>query len=99
MLIDTTNVEVISVSKKGQATVPEELRERFGIEAPERVLVREVDETVVVEPLPSVEKMRGVHAGDYEAGAVLSHLQEMRREDGQIEADEVELQRVRDDPV
>lgn len=99
MLIDTTNVEVISVSKNGQVTVPEELRERFGIEAPERVLVREVDETVVVEPLPSVEEMRGIHAGDYEAGAVLSHLQEMRREDEQVEADEVELQRVRDDPV
>jgi AbrB family looped-hinge helix DNA binding protein len=98
-LIDTTNVEVISVSKNGQVTVPEELRERFGIEAPERVLVREVDETVVVEPLPSVEEMRGIHAGDYEAGAVLFHLQEMRRKDEQVEADEVELQRVRDGPV
>jgi AbrB family looped-hinge helix DNA binding protein len=80
--------EVINVSKKGQATIPKELRERFGIEAPGKVLVREVDGKVVVEPLPSVEEMRGVHAGDYEDGAVLSHLQEMRREDERVEAEE-----------
>lgn len=89
--------EVISVSKKGQATIPKELRERFGIEAPGKVLVREVDGKVVVEPLPSVEEMRGVHAGDYEEGAVLSHLQEMRREDERLEAEESERSRPDED--
>lgn len=80
--------EIIRVSKKGQATIPKELRERFGIETPGRVLVREEDGKIVVEPLPSVEEMRGVHAGRYEEGEVLEHLEAMRAEDERLERDE-----------
>ena len=90
MSSNTAPGEVISVSKKGQATIPKELREQFGIEAPGKVLVREVDGRIVVEPLPSVTEMRGVHAGDYEEGVVVAHLQEMRREDERLEAEESE---------
>jgi hypothetical protein len=39
----------------------------------------------VVEPLPSVEEMQGVHAGRYETGEVLEHLREMKDEDKQLE--------------
>jgi hypothetical protein len=38
------------------------------------VLIREADRRIVVEPLPSVEQMQGVHAGRYETGEVLEHL-------------------------
>ncbi len=46
---------MIRVSKKGQATIPKDLRERFGIETPGKVLIREEGGKIVVEPLPSVE--------------------------------------------
>ena len=39
----------------------------------------------MVEPLPSVEEMQGVHAGRYEKGEVLQHLREMKAEDKQLE--------------
>jgi len=85
MASNTDEGTVIRVSKKGQATIPKELRERFGIETPGKVLIYEEDGKIVVEPLPSVEEMQGVHAGRYEEGEVLEHLREMRAEDEERE--------------
>lgn len=85
MSSNTDEGEVIRVSKKGQATIPKELRERFGIETPGKVLIHEEDGKIVVEPLPSVEELQGVHAGRYERGEVLEHLREMSEEDKQLE--------------
>jgi AbrB family looped-hinge helix DNA binding protein len=82
---NTDGGEVIRVSKKGQATIPKKLRERFGIDTPGKVLIHEEDGKIVVEPLPSVEEMQGAHAGRYETGEVLKHLREMRDEDKQLE--------------
>jgi AbrB family looped-hinge helix DNA binding protein len=85
MSSNTEEGTVIRVSKKGQATIPKELRERFGIETPGKVLIYEEDGKIVVEPLPSVEEMQGVHAGRYEEGEVLEHLREMHAEDEERE--------------
>lgn len=81
MSSNTDTGEIIRVSKKGQATIPKELRERFGIETPGKVHIHEEGGKIVVEPLPSVEAMQGVHAGRYEKGTVLEHLREMKEED------------------
>lgn len=88
MSSSTDGGEIIRVSKKGQATIPKELRERFGIETPGKVLIHEEDGKIVVEPLPSVEEMQGIHAGRYKKGDVLEHLREMKEEDKQLERDE-----------
>lgn len=88
MSSSTDGGEIIRVSKKGQATIPKELRERFGIETPGKVLIHEEEGKIVVEPLPSVEEMQGVHVGHYETGDVLEHLREMKAEDKQLERDE-----------
>jgi AbrB family looped-hinge helix DNA binding protein len=81
---------VIRVSRKGQATIPKDLRERFDIETPGKVLIREEDGKIVVEPLPSVEEMQGVHAGRYEQGDVLRHLRDMNAEDKRLERERTE---------
>lgn len=90
MSSNTEDGAVIRVSKKGQATIPKELRERFGIDTPGKVLIHEAGDKIVVEPLPSVDDMQGVHAGRYETGAVLEHLQEMRERDERRERSEDE---------
>lgn len=46
-----TNTFVASVSSKGQVTIPVELRRILGISEPDRVLFREVDGLVVLEPV------------------------------------------------
>jgi antitoxin PrlF len=81
MSSNTDDGTVIRVSRKGQATIPKELRERFGIDTPGKVLIHEEDGKIVVEPLPSVEEMQGVHAGRYKKGEVLEYLRKMNDED------------------
>ena len=85
MSSSTDDGTVIRVSKKGQATIPKELRERFGIETPGKVLIHEEDGKIVVEPLPSIEEMQGIHAGRYAKGEVLDHLEAMKDEDKRLE--------------
>lgn len=85
MSSNTASGTIVRVSKKGQATIPKELRERFGIEAPGRVLFREEAGKIVVEPLPTVEEMQGIHAGRYERGEVIELVRAMRAADATIE--------------
>ncbi len=44
---------VVSVTKKGQATIPKDLREKFGVG--DKVLVIETEEGILFKPLPRPE--------------------------------------------
>jgi len=44
---------VVSVTKKGQATIPKDLREKFNVG--DKVLVVETDEGILFKPLPRPE--------------------------------------------
>jgi AbrB family looped-hinge helix DNA binding protein len=44
---------IVSVTRKGQATIPKDLREKFGVE--NKVLVVETDEGILFKPLPRPE--------------------------------------------
>jgi len=76
------------VSQKGQATIPKSLREKFGIETPGEVFIYEDGRRIIVEPVPTLEELHGIHAGDHEPGEVLAKVREMddeekRREDAE----------------
>lgn len=49
---------IVRVTSKGQATLPKELRDKLGIEAPGRVSVREEDGRIVIEPVRSLAELR-----------------------------------------
>ncbi|ERH11734.1 MAG: looped-hinge helix DNA binding domain, AbrB family [halophilic archaeon J07HB67] len=56
---------VVSVSARGQTTVPKEFRERLGVDAPGRIKLIETDDgEVMVRPITSVTDRRGVLAGE-----------------------------------
>lgn len=44
-------VEVVSVTKKGQATIPKKLRKKYGIK--DKVLIEENELGIILKPLPS----------------------------------------------
>ena len=90
MASSTSDPEIVQVSQKGQATIPKPLREKFGIETPGEVFIYEEGDRIIVEPIPSLEELHGIHAGDHEPGEVLAKVREMkdeekRREDEQLE--------------
>lgn len=56
---------VVSVTERGQATIPKELREKHGIDAPGKVRVRENDDgDIVIESVPTLSEMRGAGSTD-----------------------------------
>ena len=81
MVSSTREPEIVRVSQKGQATIPKALREKFGIETPGEVFVYEDDDRIVIEPVPSLDELHGIHAADREPGEVLERVRELREED------------------
>lgn len=71
-----TTPEIVRVSPKGQATIPKPLREELGIETPGEVFVYLDGDRVVIEPVPTLEELHGIHAGDHEPGEVLAAVRE-----------------------
>ena len=56
--------KVVSVSSRGQATIPKEFREELGIDTPGRVkFVRTETGDIVVRPIDSVTDLRGILEG------------------------------------
>ncbi|WP_254824044.1 MULTISPECIES: AbrB/MazE/SpoVT family DNA-binding domain-containing protein [Haloglomus] len=92
MSSNTSEPTVVNVSGKGQATIPKPLREKFGIEAPGEVFIYEDEGRIVVEPVPTLSDLHGIHAGDHDPGEVLAEARDLRaadREREEREADEL----------
>lgn len=90
MASSTSEPEVVRVSQKGQATIPKPLREKFGIETPGEVFIYEEGDRIIVEPVPSLEELHGIHAGDHEPGEVLAKVREMKDEEKRRENERFE---------
>lgn len=97
MASSTSEPDVIRVSQKGQATIPQHLREKFGIDAPGEVLVYEDEGRIIVEPLPPVKKLHGIHADEHEPGEILAKVREVKDEEKQREAEKIERLRPDED--
>jgi AbrB family looped-hinge helix DNA binding protein len=62
---DKISEKVVSVSARGQATIPKEFRDALGITTPGRVkFVRNEHGDVVVRPIQSVTELRGMLADE-----------------------------------
>lgn len=84
----TDGPAIVRVSQKGQATIPKPLREKFGIETPGEVFVYEEDGRIVVEPIPSIEELGGIHADDdRDDGEILERVRERKADEKRREAD------------
>lgn len=76
--------KVVSVSARGQATIPKEFREELGIDTPGRVkFVRTADGEIVVRPIRSVTELRGILKGetDQQGRSAVERLREERDRD------------------
>lgn len=70
---------VVSVTRKGQATIPKDLRDKFGVG--DRVLVVEVKEGILFKPLPRPEDDFGSLKRLFEGKTAGEILQEARAKD------------------
>lgn len=74
--------EIVSVTEKGQATIPKKLREKHGITAPGRVKFAEnEDGEVVVRPIGAMREFRGLERTGSEKRSATEILRESREQD------------------
>jgi len=81
---ETESEKVVSVSSRGQATIPKEFREELGIDTPGRVKFVRTDEgEIVVRPIHSVTDLRGILDGktDEQGRSATDRLREERTAD------------------
>jgi len=71
----------VSVTRKGQITIPIALRRKFGIEEGSKVEVVEEEGNIVVRKLQSIFDLAGSGAGKGDVGELKRMLDEMREED------------------
>jgi AbrB family looped-hinge helix DNA binding protein len=90
MTSNTTEPEVVRVSPKGQATIPKPLREKFGIETPGEVFVYEEGDRIVIEPVPTLGELHGIHAGERDPGEITAKARELKDADRRREAERAE---------
>lgn len=82
--IESEDIKVVNISKRGQATIPKEFRDELGIEAPGRVrFIRKKDGDIVVRPTRSLTELRGILAGktDEDGRTATEILHEERERD------------------
>jgi len=79
--INMANVvtRIVSVTRKGQATIPKDLREKFGVR--DRVLVVEMGEGILFKPLPRPEDDFGSLRELFEGKKAREILEEARMRD------------------
>ena len=71
----------VAVTKKGQITIPVEIRRKFGIEESSKVEVVEEEGKIVIKKRPSIFDLAGSGAGKGSVEELKSMLDQMREED------------------
>lgn len=81
---DNGEERIVSVTEKGQATIPKRLRKKHGISTPGRVkFVENEDGEIVVRPVGSMREFRGLERTGDEERPATAVLQESRDQDKQ----------------
>jgi AbrB family looped-hinge helix DNA binding protein len=71
----------VVVTRKGQITIPVEIRRKFGIEESSKVEVVEEGGVIVIRKLPSIFDLAGSGAGKGDVEELKRALDQMREED------------------
>jgi AbrB family looped-hinge helix DNA binding protein len=69
---DDEEGKIVSLSRKGQATIPKELRDKHGIEPGGTVRISENEAgEIVIEPVPTLRAFRGAATTDASGTSIL----------------------------
>jgi antitoxin PrlF len=71
----------VLVTRKGQVTVPIELRRKYGIEEGMKMIVEDCGSGIILKVVPRLEDLVGIDAGKIDLEKTLEKLDKMRSED------------------
>lgn len=73
-------MQKVKVTRKGQTTIPAEIREKFGIKEGDSLAVEATDKHIILTPVPTLEDMCGVFAGHADVAELKKEIDKMREE-------------------
>jgi AbrB family looped-hinge helix DNA binding protein len=71
----------VMVTRKGQVTVPVELRRKYGIVEGMKMVVEDSPSGIIFKVVPRIEDLAGVDAGKIKVDKALEIIDRMRSED------------------
>jgi antitoxin PrlF len=71
----------VLVTRKGQVTVPIELRRKYGIEEGMKMIVEDCGSGIILKVIPRLEDLVGIDAGKISVEEAFKILDKMRSED------------------
>ena len=72
--------KVVKVTRRGQTTIPIEIREQCGIKEGDKLLVQVTEKGILFKPVPKLLDMAGIDAGFATAEEVNKMIDELREE-------------------
>lgn len=87
---NTRSPSVVRVSETGEIQLPIEVWEAAGASTPGEVFVYEAGDRLVVEPIPSLEDLHGIHARDRDPGDVGERVREASEAERRRESERAE---------
>lgn len=75
-----TVMRTVKVTRKGQTTIPAEIREKLGIKEGDQLTVEAIGQTVVFKRIPKLLDMCGIFAGDADMEELKKEVDKMREE-------------------
>ncbi len=70
---------IVKVTRRGQTTIPANLRKRFGIKEGDQLFVQASENGILLKPIPRLEDMAGIDAGyatPYQVNKMIDKLRE-----------------------
>ena len=71
---------VVKVTRRGQTTIPAEIRQKLDIKEGDELLVEAADQGVFFKPIPRLEDMAGVDAKYGKVEEIKKHIDKLREE-------------------
>ena len=68
-----------TVTRKGQVTIPAELRKKYGIREGMKIEVLDAPTGLILRPIPRMEDLAGVDAGKYSYSEMVERLDKLRQ--------------------
>jgi antitoxin PrlF len=72
--------KTVKVTRKGQTTIPAEIREKLGIKEGDALTVETKDKQIIFTPVPTLEEMCGIFAGHADVAELKKENDKIREE-------------------
>jgi AbrB family looped-hinge helix DNA binding protein len=72
--------KIVKVTRKGQTTIPAEIREKLGIKEGDELVVEAIDQRVVFKLILRIEECGGIFAGHADVAELKKEIDKLREE-------------------